>query len=147
MSSRENETTAVVALTQPAACPTDLALDLATMRELRQTLGAQAFDEAFEDAMFEVAERLARIEDVVLANDLLSAKRVAETLTTAASSIGLSGVSSLATRLAEACAKPENLSSAVAARAIAARLMRVGEECLVSAAEMSVEIGERAEGA
>ena len=118
-------------------------LDLSALTRLRAAVGADLFDEVFEDAIFEVTERLARIEQTVLIGDLFSLGRLANDLAVLSGRIGMCGVADIASSLEGCCASEDH----VAATAVSERLLRVGEESLVRAAEMSVEIGVPLEGA
>lgn len=121
----------------------EASIDLAALTSLRTAVGETMFEEVFEDAIYEVTERLARIEHAAIVGDLFSVSRLAHDLATIAGRIGLSGVSEIASQLESCCAAEEM----VAARAVTDRLIRVGEESLVRAAELSVEISATQEGA
>lgn len=119
------------------AAETEVLLDQDVMKSMRDAVGAAVFDEIFEDAVFEVTERLSRIETMTRADNYDGVARVAHDLVAVAGTIGLAGVSSIAANLEYACEDGDM----VAARAIAGRLVRVGEDSLIAAAEMSVAIG------
>lgn len=104
------------------------------MEAMRQAVGHAVFEEVFEDAAFEITDRLARIETMVKADQYDQITRIAHDLVAVSGTIGLSGVSEIAASLEFAC----NDGDLVAANAIAGRLVRVGEDSLVAAAELSV---------
>lgn len=103
----------------------------------------ETFDERFEEVAFEVSERLARIGALVRRGDLGGAAREAGWIGECLSRIGLAAVASVAEDLRAACGAPD----AIAAEAVCARLLRAGEEGLIRAAELSVELVGCAEGA
>lgn len=117
-------------------------LDRAAMKELRETVGQTVFDELIEDAIFEVTERIARIEQLSRTVDLAAMASVAHDLVAVAGQVGMSGVSEIAAGLERCCLD----GAEVSAQAIAQRLVRVGEASLVAAAEMSVDLANNAKG-
>jgi len=141
--------------TKPGSAPTSIdahrqpfpaieaPLDIEALNSLRATVGENAFDEVFEDAVFEVTERLARLEALAADGDIVGVGRLAHDLIAVASQIGLVGVSDVATRLSICCEE----GNFTAMRAVSGRLLRVGEDSLVRAAELSVDISGMVEGA
>ena len=117
-------------------------LDRAAMKELRDTVGQAVFDELIEDAIFEVTERIARIEQLITSGDLIAMAPIAHDLVAVAGQVGMSGVSEIAASLERCCLDEATFS----AQAIAHRLARVGEASLVAAAEMSVDLATTANG-
>ena len=117
-------------------------LDRAAMKELRDTVGQAVFDELIEDAIFEVTERIARIEQLITSGDLIAMAPIAHDLVAVAGQVGMSGVSEIAASLERCCLD----EATVSAQAIAHRLARVGEASLVAAAEMSVDLATTANG-
>lgn len=111
-------------------------LDRTAMKELRDTVGQTVFDELIEDAIFEVTERIARIEQLSLLADLAAMAPIAHDLVAVAGQVGMCGVSEIAAGLERCCLD----GAEVPALAIAQRLVRVGEASLVAAAEMSVDL-------
>lgn len=111
-------------------------LDRAAMKELRDTVGQAVFDELIEDAIFEVTERIARIEQLITSGDLIAMAPIAHDLVAVAGQVGMSGVSEIAASLERCCLD----EATVSAQAIAHRLARVGEASLIAAAEMSVDL-------
>ena len=117
-------------------------LDRAAMKELRDTVGQAVFGELIEDAIFEVTERIARIEQLITSGDLIAMAPIAHDLVAVAGQVGMSGVSEIAASLERCCLD----EATVSAQAIAHRLARVGEASLVAAAEMSVDLATTANG-
>jgi hypothetical protein len=117
-------------------------LDRAAMKELRDTVGQAVFDELIEDAIFEVTERIARIEQLITSGDLIAMAPIAHDLVAVAGQVGMSGVSEIAANLERCCLD----EATVSAQAIAHRLARVGEASLIAAAEMSVDLATTANG-
>ena len=117
-------------------------LDRAAMKDLRETVGQTVFDELIEDAIFEVTERIARIEQLAKSSDLTAIAPIAHDLVAVAGQVGMSGVSEIAAGLERCCRD----GAEVSALAIAQRLVRVGEASLVAAAEMSVDLSNHAKG-
>jgi hypothetical protein len=117
-------------------------LDRVAMKELRDTVGQAVFDELIEDAIFEVTERIARIEQLITSGDLIAMAPIAHDLVVVAGQVGMSGVSEIAASLERCCLD----EATVSAQAIAHRLARVGEASLIAAAEMSVDLATTANG-
>jgi hypothetical protein len=117
-------------------------LDRVAMKELRDTVGQAVFDELIEDAIFEVTERIARIEQLITSGDLIAMAPIAHDLVAVAGQVGMSGVSEIAASLERCCLD----EATVSAQAIAHRLARVGEASLIAAAEMSVDLATTANG-
>ena len=117
-------------------------LDRTVMKDLRDAVGQAVFDELIEDAIFEITERIARIEQLALASDTGAIAPIAHDLVAIAGQIGMSGVSDIAAGLERCCLDEANVS----ALAIAQRLVRVGEASLVAAAEMSIDLSTQASG-
>lgn len=117
-------------------------IDRAAMKALRDTVGQSVFDELIEDAIFEVTERIARIEQLNLTADIATMAPIAHDLVAVAGQVGMCGVSEIAAGLERCCLDEAQVS----AQAIAQRLVRVGEASLVAAAEMSVDLSTQANG-
>lgn len=111
-------------------------LDREVMQNLRDAVGQAIFDELVEDAIFEITERIARIEHLTQTPDLAGVAAIAHDLVAISGQIGMCGVSEIAAGL-ERCCQDE---AVISAQAIAQRLVRVGEASLVAAAEMSIEL-------
>lgn len=112
-------------------------LDIEVMAALRRKVGGRAFDEMFEDALCDVTERLSLIERAMERDDRQTASGEALALSAIARRIGLMSVAAVAETLHKSC----ETGDFVAAGAIAARLSRLGERCVLAAAEMSVDLG------
>ncbi|MGB1212956.1 MAG: hypothetical protein ACPG4X_06285 [Pikeienuella sp.] len=112
-------------------------VDRNVMMALRRSVGSVAFDEMFEDALCDVTERLSAIERSMGAQDMKEVSAAAQALSVIAARIGLRSVSGVAVTLVDCCASGD----VVAASAVAARLSRLGERCVLAAAELSVDIG------
>ena len=112
-------------------------VDRDVMAALRRSVGGGAFDEMFETALCDVTERLSVIQRAVAADDLMKAAQEAEALSAISGRLGLRSVSMVAATLAECCSRPDP----VAASAVASRLARLGDRCVLTAAELSVELG------
>lgn len=123
--------------------PVDVLLDREVLCDLRTALGAQAFEEVFEDALFEVTERLARIERLMDKGEFADAGRVARGLSALSLQTGLCGAADVADDLVRCCEADDQ----VAATAVARRLLRVGEDSLVKVAELTIDDGTKREGA
>lgn len=117
-------------------------LDREAMKDLREAVGQAVFDELIEDAIFEVTERIARIEQFGRTADLAAMAPIAHDLVAVAGQVGMSGISEIAAGLERCCLD----GAEVSALAIAQRLVRVGEASLVAAAEMSVDLSNQAKG-
>lgn len=117
-------------------------LDRVVMQGLRESVGQTVFDELIEDAIFEVTERIARIEQISRSANLAAMAPIAHDLVAVAGQVGMCGVSEIAAGLERCCTD----GAEVPALAIAQRLVRVGEASLVAAAEMSVDLSNSAKG-
>lgn len=115
-------------------------LDIEVMAALRHKVGGAAFDEFFEAALCDVTERLSVIERAMAEGDQKAAAAAAVALSAVATRIGLRSVGAVALTLRDCCEKGD----LVAAGAIAGRLSRLGERCVLAAAEVSVDLGARA---
>lgn len=116
-------------------------LDMEVMAALRRRVGSAAFDEIFEDALCDVTERLSVIDRAMARTDRQTASAEALALSAIATRFGLRSVGAVAQTLHICC----EAGDLIAAGAIAARLSRLGERCVLAAAEMSVDLGATAE--
>lgn len=114
----------------------DQLIDLSRLRELKTTVGATVFEDIFEDAICEITERLARIERLVATGRSAEVVGLAHDLKALAAQIGLARVAEVAAALEAECVRGDP----VATPAITARLLRLGEDSLLAAAEFSVDI-------
>lgn len=112
-------------------------LDMEIMAALRRKVGVIAFEQMFEDALCDVTERLSIIDRAMVQQDHQTASAEALALSAVASRFGLLSVGSVAKTL-HTCCEGGDL---IAAGAVAARLSRLGERCVLAAAEMSVDLG------
>ena len=117
-------------------------LDRSVMKDLRDAVGQTVFDELIEDAIFEITERIARIEQLSQSGDIAAISPIAHDLVAISGQVGMSGVSEIAAGLERCCLD----GAQVSAQAIAQRLVRVGEASLVAAAEMSIDLSTHANG-
>jgi hypothetical protein len=112
-------------------------LDIEVMAALRRKVGGAAFDEIFEDALCDVTERLSVIERAMARGDQRGTSAEALALSAVATRLGLRSVGAV-TKTLHTCCEAGNI---VAAGAVAARLSRLGDRCVLAAAEMSVDLG------
>ena len=112
-------------------------LDMEIMMALRRKVGGAAFEEMFESALCDVTERLSIIDRAMAKEDHQTASVEALALSAIASRFGLMSVGSVARTLHDCC----EANDPVAAGAVAARLSRLGERCVLAAAEVSVDLG------
>lgn len=118
-------------------------LDHRAMQAMRDAVGAAVFDEIFDDALFEIAERLDRIDDLIAAGDLGRAGRVAHDLVAVAGSIGLSAISLVSAGLEAACRDGDVATATI----LAARLSPIGRDSLLAARDFGEARERRAAGA
>lgn len=105
-------------------------LDSDMIRVLRQTLGTEQTRELIEDAAFQLTERLSRIEEMIEREEFEALHRLAHGITGLAGQIGLAQLAAVARDLSTVA----HDGNRVAARAVAARLLRLGEDSLFSLA-------------
>lgn len=118
-------------------------LDHRAMQAMRDAVGAAVFDEIFDDALFEIAERLDRIDDLIAAGDLGRAGRVAHDLVAVAGSIGLSAISLVSAGLEAACRDGDVATATI----LAGRLSPIGRDSLLAARDFGEARERRAAGA
>jgi hypothetical protein len=109
-------------------------LDRGRIALLRMQHGADAAGALVEDAAFRLAEGLGQVEARAAEGDLAALTRHAEGIGAIAARLGLTSLAPVARDLAAAAAGGD----ATAARAVAARLLRIGEDSLCAIAR---EIG------
>lgn len=106
---------------------TDSAMSAVVRLPLRREPAEAVSDlEAYEDLIFEAVERLARIESLIGTGKADAARRIAKDLSALAKRLGLPTLARVATDLAGA--RDEHATAA-----IAARLLRLGEESVAAA--------------
>lgn len=110
-------------------------VDEGRIAALRSAMGPAAFEAAMEEALFHVIDLLARVEAAAGVGDPARAARFAASLAEVAGPIGLTGMARAAENLAR-CRAGDDWASP-AAPAVAARLIRIGEDSLVRAAELT----------
>ncbi|MGB0505699.1 MAG: Hpt domain-containing protein [Pikeienuella sp.] len=125
--------------TADAAC----VIDHEAMSALRDAVGADAFDEILEDALFEITERLSRIERLAQQGKFAAVGAVAHDVVAVAGQIGMADVSRVAASLEYCCLDEDEIS----ARAVSERLVRIGGDSLIAAAEVSVDLAISADSA
>ncbi len=111
-----------------AAAETAL-VDAESIRVLRHSLGNDKCEEILEDSLFQIADRLSLLENSLKSQDLPEVYRYCLGLVGTAEQIGMVGVSYVARDLMN-CVKIGNMT---AIHAVAARLIRIGEDSLFSA--------------
>lgn len=116
-----------------ATCGLPPLLDFAVIDDLRARLGVFGFDELYEDAVFEITERLAAIETAMRRRAFARVGSLAEKLGADAMSIGFARCAAIARDLAQAVAADDVRS----ATALAERLISVGEDSLISVASLT----------
>lgn len=104
--------------------------DDAALDEMRSGVGVRIFDELYEDAVFEVTERLGAIEISIAEEALDRAARLAAELALTARGAGFAHLAEISDSLARCC----DADDIVAARAVGERVLRIGEESLLKAA-------------
>ena len=107
--------------------------DEAALDEMRAGVGVRIFDELYEDAVFEVTERLGAIELSIAEEALDRAARLAAELALTARGAGFPQLAEIADSLCRCC----DGDDVVAARAVGERLLRIGEESLVKSARQA----------
>jgi hypothetical protein len=108
-------------------------VDMESVRVLRRSLGDEKCDEILQDSVFQIADRLSRLEKAVKAEDLPEIYRHCLALVGTAEQVGMVGVSFVARDLMN-CVCVGNLT---AIHAVAARLIRIGEDSLFSARDLT----------
>lgn len=112
-------------------------VDIDVMASLRRRIGKAAFDEFFEDALCDVTERLCKVERAMARGAHGVAATEARALSALAGRLGLRSVRTAAAALQD-CLRAGDMA---AAHAVASRLSRLGERCVLAAAEVSVDLG------
>ena len=107
--------------------------DDAALDEMRADVGVRIFDELYEDAVFEVTERLASIEISIEEEALDRVARLATELALTARGAGFAHLAEISDSLARCC----DADDIVAARAVGERVLRIGEKSLLESAKGS----------
>ena len=100
---------------------------------LQASLGADESRDVIERAVFELSDRLWLLEKALHERELDEVKRVSRSLVAISAQIGLTEFSLVATDLSNCIARRDH----TAIRAVAARLVRVGERSLYMAVQFS----------
>lgn len=108
-------------------------VDMESVRVLRQSLGEGKCAEVLEESVFQIADRLSRLEKSLHDEDLPEIYRHCLGLVGTAEQIGMVGVSYVARDLMN-CIK---IGNKTAINAVAARLIRIGEDSLFSAPDLT----------
>jgi hypothetical protein len=111
-------------------------VDMESVRVLRRSLGDEKCDRIVEDSVFQIADRLSRVEKAVRAGDLQELYRLCLSLVGTAEQVGMVGISYVARDLMN-CTRVANET---AIHAVAARLIRIGEDSLFSARDLSEQV-------
>ena len=101
-------------------------VDTSAVVGLQQSLGTLRCQEMVEDAIYQITERLAKLERAEREQDYETASQIAHVLVELTNRIGLPRMSVVATDLADVLW----LGDTIAISAICARLIRLGEDSL-----------------
>lgn len=112
----------------PFAAHEDAALDTTRIQVLRQSLGDQRCREVVEEVVFHLSDRLVQLQTALAADAFGEAQVLASRLASLSEQVGLSDFARVARDLA-GCVEA---GDTVAAAAVAARLLRLGEDSLFS---------------
>lgn len=104
------------------------ALDTSRILVLRQSLGDERCREVVEEVVFHLTDRLGLLRTALDAGDAAEARRLAARLASLSEQVGLADFARVARDL-DACLGGGDRT---ATAAVAARLMRIGEESLLS---------------
>jgi hypothetical protein len=114
-------------LSLPSAAD-DVLIDLRVISELRGVVGDRVCRELLSDAVLDTAERLARLEAALVDRDMAVIGKVAHDLVSMTGQIGMTRLSAVSRDLDECVATSEWPTI----RAVAGRLLRVGQETLAT---------------
>ena len=103
-------------------------LDTSRLLVLRQSLGDQRCREVVEEVVFHLTDRLGQLQSALDSNNVADAEVLATRLASLSEQVGLADFARVARDLAE-CLAGDNPT---ATSAVAARLMRLGEDSLFS---------------
>lgn len=103
-------------------------LDTSRIAVLRQSLGEQRCREVVEEVVFHLTDRLSLLEKALDDDDPAEAERLASRLASLSEQVGLADFARVARDLACCLLAEDHMATA----AVAARLMRLGEESLFS---------------
>jgi hypothetical protein len=106
----------------------DAELDTSRILVLRQSLGDRRCREVVEEVVFHLGDRLSLLEAALRAGDAAEALALASRLASLSEQVGLADFARVARDLGACLAAGDRIASG----AVAARLMRLGEESLFS---------------
>lgn len=106
----------------------DALIDSRMIAELRDCVGPRICREILADAVLETAERLARLETALEARDMATIASLAHDLVSMPGQIGMTRLSAVSQNLADCLGEAEWPTI----RAVAGRLLRVGQETLAT---------------
>ena len=101
-------------------------LDRSRIEVLRQSLGAERCREVVEEVVIHLTDRLSRLENALAKGDAAEAVRLATRLASLSEQVGLADFARVSRDLG-ACL---DAGDAIATAAVAARLVRLGEDSL-----------------
>jgi hypothetical protein len=104
----------------------DPVLDISRIAVLRQSLGEQRCREVVEEVVFHLTDRLSLLEKALEDGDGAEAERQASRLASLSEQVGLADFARVARDLAHCLVAEDPMATA----AVAARLMRLGEDSL-----------------
>jgi hypothetical protein len=106
----------------------DAALDTSRLLVLRQSLGDRRCREVVEEVVFHLSDRLGQLQSALVAGNTAEAQVLSTRLASLSEQVGLADFARVARDLAICLAADAPAATA----AVAARLMRLGEESLFS---------------
>jgi hypothetical protein len=106
----------------------DAELDISRLLVLRQSLGDQRCREVVEEVVFHMTDRLGQLQSALDAGNAVEAQILSARLASLSEQVGLADFARVARDLAACLAAAEPTATA----AVAARLMRLGEDSLFS---------------
>ncbi len=106
----------------------DAVLDTRRIVILKQSLGPKRCREVVEEVVFHLTERLTLLEKALAENDVAEGSRLATRLASLSDQVGLSDFA----RVARDLGRCLDARDATATAAVAARLIRIGEDSLLT---------------
>jgi hypothetical protein len=103
-------------------------VDSDSVQALRQSLGDEKCEQLLQESLFQIADRLSLVEIALKSRDLPEIYRLCLNLVGTAEQVGMVGVAYVARELMNCCMA----GNMTAIQAVAARLIRVGEDSLFS---------------
>jgi hypothetical protein len=111
----------------------DAVLDTRRIAVLRQSLGPQRCREIVEEVVYHLAERLSRLEKAIARADRAEAMRLAARCASLSEQVGLADFARVARDLCLCLEAADTTATA----AVAARLIRLGEDSLFSVVSLA----------